>query len=245
MLGIAPALGRDFAATDDRPGAAGVVMLSDELWRRRYNADPAIVGRALTINAHPHAVIGVLPPRVKFPFLQIGVDGAGAAGRTRATRRPATSRCSAAWPPAQSQEQASDRRWPPSRRGSPTPIRQNAGWSVRVDPLHELLHARRRAAGGADGDGRGDAGAAHRLRQRGQPAAGARHGARARDVGAGRAGAGRGRIVRQLLTESVLLGAGERAARRGAGLRPASGRMRAAVPADDVPVPRSTSRSIR
>ena len=47
MLGIAPALGRDFTADDDRAGALpSVVMLSDELWRRRYNGDPAIVGRA-------------------------------------------------------------------------------------------------------------------------------------------------------------------------------------------------------
>ena len=71
MIGIAPALGRDFTAADDRPGAAAVVLLSDELWRRRYNADPAIVGRAVTINARPYTVIGVLPPRVKFPFLQV------------------------------------------------------------------------------------------------------------------------------------------------------------------------------
>ena len=70
MLGIVPALGRDFSADDDRAGAADVVMLSDELWRRRYNADPAIVGRAVTVNARPYTVIGVLPPRVKFPFLQ-------------------------------------------------------------------------------------------------------------------------------------------------------------------------------
>ena len=43
------------------------MILSDELWRRRYNADPGIVGRQLTINALPYTVIGVLPPRVKFP----------------------------------------------------------------------------------------------------------------------------------------------------------------------------------
>ena len=71
MLGIAPALGRDFTAADDRVGAADVVILSDELWRRRYNADPGIVGRPVTINARPYTVIGVLPPRVKFPFLQV------------------------------------------------------------------------------------------------------------------------------------------------------------------------------
>lgn len=71
MLGIRPALGRDFIAADDRPGAAGVVLLSDELWRRRYNADPAAVGRTVTLNGQPHTIIGVLPERVKFPFNQV------------------------------------------------------------------------------------------------------------------------------------------------------------------------------
>ena len=50
MLGVVPALGRDFAAADDRAGAPSVVILSDELWRRRYNADPQVVGRALLVN---------------------------------------------------------------------------------------------------------------------------------------------------------------------------------------------------
>jgi hypothetical protein len=70
MLGISPALGRDFTAADDSPGAPPVVILSDELWRRRYNGDPAIVGRATTINGRPATFVGVLPPRVKFPFNQ-------------------------------------------------------------------------------------------------------------------------------------------------------------------------------
>jgi putative ABC transport system permease protein len=71
MLGVIPALGRDFGPGDDRAGASPVVILSDELWRRRYNGDSQIVGRQLTINAQPYTVIGVLPPRVKFPFQQV------------------------------------------------------------------------------------------------------------------------------------------------------------------------------
>ena len=54
MLGIVPALGRDFTDADDRGGAAPVVILSDELWRRRYNADPQILGRPVTINTQPY-----------------------------------------------------------------------------------------------------------------------------------------------------------------------------------------------
>jgi putative ABC transport system permease protein len=70
MLGMPPALGRDFGPEDDRPGAEPVVLLSDDAWRRRYNADPSIVGRAILVNATPHTVIGVMPPRFMFPETQ-------------------------------------------------------------------------------------------------------------------------------------------------------------------------------
>jgi len=67
LLGVPPQLGRDFRADDDRHGAEPVVLLSDDLWRRRYNADPSIVGRAIQVNSRPHTVIGVMPPKFKFP----------------------------------------------------------------------------------------------------------------------------------------------------------------------------------
>jgi putative ABC transport system permease protein len=67
MIGAVPVLGRDFAPDDDRPGAEPVVMLSDDVWRMRYASDPGIVGRAVAINGRPHTVIGVMPPRFAFP----------------------------------------------------------------------------------------------------------------------------------------------------------------------------------
>jgi putative ABC transport system permease protein len=70
LLGTPPALGRDFRADDDRVGAERVVMLSDDVWRRRYNADRSIIGRAITVNALPHTVIGVMPPGFMFPESQ-------------------------------------------------------------------------------------------------------------------------------------------------------------------------------
>jgi putative ABC transport system permease protein len=60
-LGIAPALGQDFAASDDRPGDAGPVILSANLWRRRFGADPAIIGRPITLDGETHVVAGVMP----------------------------------------------------------------------------------------------------------------------------------------------------------------------------------------
>jgi putative ABC transport system permease protein len=70
LLGTPPALGRDFTEDDDRAGAERVVMLSDEVWKNRYGGDPSIVGRSISINGLPHTVIGVMPPKFMFPETQ-------------------------------------------------------------------------------------------------------------------------------------------------------------------------------
>ncbi len=67
LLGIRPALGRDFRADDDRPGAERVVLLSDLLWKRRFAADPAIVGQAILLNGLRHEVVGVMPEGFLYP----------------------------------------------------------------------------------------------------------------------------------------------------------------------------------
>ena len=67
LLGKSAQLGRVFSADDDRPGAEPVVLLSDDLWRRRYNADPSVVGRAVQVNSRPHTVIGIMPAQFRFP----------------------------------------------------------------------------------------------------------------------------------------------------------------------------------
>ncbi|MBV8856054.1 MAG: ABC transporter permease [Acidobacteria bacterium] len=61
VLGISPALGRDFQAADDRTGGPGVVIIGDALWRRRFGGDPAIVGRSVTLDDSPFTIIGVMP----------------------------------------------------------------------------------------------------------------------------------------------------------------------------------------
>ena len=70
MLGVAPALGRDFVPADDRPGAEPVALLSDEMWRVRYGADRAIIGRSMLVNGRPHTIVGVMPPDFEFPVFQ-------------------------------------------------------------------------------------------------------------------------------------------------------------------------------
>ena len=61
VAGTWPAIGRGFEASDDVPNAPRVVILSHGLWTRRYGADPAVVGRSIPINGESHEVIGVMP----------------------------------------------------------------------------------------------------------------------------------------------------------------------------------------
>ena len=67
LLGTSPILGHGFSAEDDKLGAGDVVLLSHDLWTRRYQADPAVLGRTILVNATPHVVIGVMPPGFEFP----------------------------------------------------------------------------------------------------------------------------------------------------------------------------------
>ena len=61
LLGTRPAIGRDFRADEDAPNKWRVLMLSDGLWRRRFNADPSVVGRVVTMNDQQYTVVGVMP----------------------------------------------------------------------------------------------------------------------------------------------------------------------------------------
>ena len=67
-LGVQPALGRLFGAGDHESGRDRVVILSDSFWRRNLGADPAAVERGIVVNGVPHTVVGVLPPGVTFDF---------------------------------------------------------------------------------------------------------------------------------------------------------------------------------
>jgi putative ABC transport system permease protein len=66
-LGVAPALGRDFREDEDRPGGPKVVILSDRLWRERFDGRPDAIGREVMLNGVPHTIIGVMPQGFAFP----------------------------------------------------------------------------------------------------------------------------------------------------------------------------------
>ena len=77
-VGLTPAIGRDFEPAEDRPAGALVAIISDSLWRRRYHADPNVVGRQVTVNQQTFTLAGVMPPNAddiitarKFPNTEI------------------------------------------------------------------------------------------------------------------------------------------------------------------------------
>jgi putative ABC transport system permease protein len=62
-LGVAPAIGRDFRADEDNPDRWRVLVISDRLWRRRFGADPSVIGRVVMMNDRDYTIVGVMPPR--------------------------------------------------------------------------------------------------------------------------------------------------------------------------------------
>jgi len=70
MLGTRPIRGRDFTPEDDREGAADVVLLGYDLWMHRYAGSDTIVGQPILVNSKPHTVVGVMPQGFAFPSTQ-------------------------------------------------------------------------------------------------------------------------------------------------------------------------------
>src|SRR5579863_1414348 len=67
LLGVQPALGRNFTAADDKPSASGTVILSWGLWKRRFGGSPAVLNQSIQIDSTPYTIIGVMPSWFNFP----------------------------------------------------------------------------------------------------------------------------------------------------------------------------------
>ena len=67
LLGVDPQIGRVFTAAEDQPGSERVVLLSYGIWQRRFGGDPGIVGKPLSLNGASYTVVGVMPARFQFP----------------------------------------------------------------------------------------------------------------------------------------------------------------------------------
>ena len=75
VLGVSPALGRDFAPEEERFGGPNAVLISDRLWHRRFGGDPNVLGRKLRIDGYSGSIVGVMPASFGFPNREVDTWG--------------------------------------------------------------------------------------------------------------------------------------------------------------------------
>ena len=83
LLGVEAAVGRTLIEADGLPDAADAIVLSDGLWRRRFGADPAVIGTTVMVDGAAHVVLGVMPPRFEFPVFNFKGEAWSAIKGTR------------------------------------------------------------------------------------------------------------------------------------------------------------------
>ncbi|UCC30367.1 MAG: ABC transporter permease [Phycisphaerales bacterium] len=146
LLGVRAAVGRTFLPEDDRVGAQETVLLSDGLWRRRFGASPDVIGSTLTLSGTKHIVVGVLPSDFSFPDMVAGAEvwiparperpvflssRAGHCFRTLARLKPGVTR-----------EQALANMEGVAARLAESYPELNTGWRLWMTPLHERVVGR-------------------------------------------------------------------------------------------------------
>jgi putative ABC transport system permease protein len=75
LLGVSPIAGRTFAREEQGEGQDGVVVISERLWKSRFNSDPRLIGKSLLLNAQQYTVIGIMPASFEFPIPLFGIQG--------------------------------------------------------------------------------------------------------------------------------------------------------------------------
>lgn len=207
VLGVTPALGRSFSQADDVPNAARVAIIGHDLWTNRFGRDPAVLGRTLTLNGEAHQIVGVAPDRFRPVIVQDAAIWRPLRLNTGAPARGAIFlRTVARLTPGVSLDDARSMAGTLARRLEFAHPDYNDRTGITLVPLHERVVGDIRpgllALGGAVTFVLliACANLANLLLARGA--------ARRRELAVRMAlGAGRWRVVRQLLTESLLLAA--------------------------------------
>lgn len=142
MLGVQPLLGRNFLTEEDRPGGNRVVIISHRLWQRRFNADRNIVGQSISLDDNSYTVVGVLPPDFRFvqPFaawVPLALDPQQERGNQQITILSAIARLKPGITRVQAETELEAIRGRfESSKPANTPL---FGGQVRLVPLHQKL----------------------------------------------------------------------------------------------------------
>jgi len=204
LLGVAPLLGRCFTPLEDRPGGPPVVLLGHDLWQRRFRGDPGIVGSEVIAGGKPHRVVGVMPPGFEYPDVRQAWVPLGSRW-ARGARSERNLQVKARLRPGVTLEQAQAEVDVIVRRLEELHPKTNTGWRATVEPLRKKL-----APAELQRPFFILAGAAGCLLLLACVNVSslllAQAGSRQKELAVRAAlGCGRGRIVRQLLTENVFL----------------------------------------
>jgi putative ABC transport system permease protein len=136
VLRVDPALGRGFLGEEDQPGRDHVVVLSDELWRDRFGADSRVLGKEIILDGVGHSVIGVMPQGFGFPYdAQAWTPLAVRIDPHNSYRRPVVGRLK----PGVLRQQAQAELETFARRLALVPGEDRNGWLAQILPLKELL----------------------------------------------------------------------------------------------------------
>jgi putative ABC transport system permease protein len=142
LLGVEPSLGRTLQPADFEPGADHVLVLSSKLWQRVFGGDPSVVGRAVTLSGESYTVVGVMPPRFQFPpFWSTRAEmWAPLDLRNRATSRGGNSlRVFGRLKPGVSLTQSQSEIDAMNTQLAAAYPEENAGINIRGDPLNEKV----------------------------------------------------------------------------------------------------------
>jgi putative ABC transport system permease protein len=137
LLGIAPLVGRTFTADDDRRQAS-VVMLGEKLWRSRFGADPNIAGRAVTLSGKTSIVVGVVPAGFQFLFPS-DIWTLFTVNRSPEQRRMHYLQVIGRLKPGVSMPQAESAMAAIARHIAQIAPGTNKGWGITIDPLRQAL----------------------------------------------------------------------------------------------------------